>query len=128
MIVLDTHALLWWVSRPAALGSKGRRAVDAADRLGVSAISFWEIATLVRKGRLELDRPLAEWIGGALALPRLEELPVTSGIAARAGAFGDDFQGDPADRLIAATALSLNAPLVTKDERLRHSPLLQTLW
>ena len=128
MILLDTHALIWWVDRPTALGRRALRAIDGASALGVSAISFWEVATLVRRGRLVLDRPVAEWVDAVLALPLVEEVPVSARIATRAGAFGEDFQGDPADRLIAATALVAGVRLVTKDERLRKNPLLETVW
>jgi len=128
MLLLDTHAWLWWSAAPARLSKRARRAIDSAESLAVSAISVWELATLVRKGRLELDRPVSEWILAALAQPGIEEIPVSSSIALLAGSFGDEFHGDPADRLIAATGLVHRAPLVTKDEALRAMPTLQPIW
>ena len=128
MIVLDTHALIWWAAAPASLSRAARRAIEGADQLGVCVISFWEISTLVRRGRLELDRPVSDWVEVALDLPKVVELPLSPAIAVRAGSFGDEFHGDPADRLIAAAALVADAALVTKDDRLRGHPMLKTIW
>ena len=128
MIILDTHAWIWFVSDPARLGRKAARAVRSARALGVAAISCWEVATLVEKGRIRLDRSPLDWIEGALALPRIELFPLTPAVAVRAAQLGPTFPGDPADRLIAATALVQSAPLVTKDERLRDAAVLPTVW
>lgn len=128
MIVLDTHAWLWHVAAPTKLGRAARAAIASADVLGVSAVSAWELATLVRKKRLELDRPVSEWIAEALAADRIEELPLTAEIALVAGSFGDDFRGDHADRMIAATALRHGAMLVTKDATLRAMSTLSSVW
>jgi PIN domain nuclease of toxin-antitoxin system len=128
VIVLDTHALIWWAAMPAMLSPAARRAIAASDELGVCTISLWEISTLVRKRRLELDRPVVQWVAEAMALPKVVELPLVARIALQAGTFGDEFRGDQADRLIAATALVAGVAVVTKDRRLRDSPLLQTIW
>ena len=126
MICLDTHALVWWTVAPSQLGGAARRAIDRADRLGVSAICFWEVALLVRKRRLELGTPFVEWSAAVLSLPRIDALPLTHEIAAAADALA--MHDDPADRFIVATARHHGASLVTKDRLLIASALVETIW
>jgi PIN domain nuclease of toxin-antitoxin system len=128
LILLDTHAWIWWVSDPDRLGKKAARAIRSSRSLGIAAISCWEVATLVEKGRIRLDRSPLDWIEDSLRLPGVELFPLTPAVAVRAAQLGPDFPGDPADRLIAATALVQSAPLVTKDERLRDIAMLPTVW
>jgi len=126
--VLDTHAWIWWAGASKKLSAKARRQIDESAKLGVSAISCWEVAMLVAKGRLELDRDVLTWIDQALALPRVELLPLTPRIAVGSVALGDDFQGDPADRIIVATARELDAKLVTRDGPIRDSKKVECVW
>lgn len=131
MSVLDTHSLVWWADATSKLSKKARQAATAAARrreLVASAISFFEIATLECRGRLKLKIPASEWFVHLRVLPELTIQPVTDEIAERAGALGDVFPGDPADRLIAATALVLDVPLITYDTKLREVPGLTTIW
>ena len=128
MIVLDTHAWLWWVSKPSELSRAARYRIRAEARLGVSAISCLEVATLVEKGRISLDRDPLEWLEQALALPKLELLPLTPPIAVKATQLGNNFPGDPADRVIVATSILESAPLVTKDSRIRNYPAVTSVW
>lgn len=129
MIVLDTHAWVWWVSEPDRLSARARAAIDYARTIGVSPVSAWEIATKAARGRLRLDRDVRVWVAQALARPRVELAALTAEIAVAAGRLGDDgFHGDPADRMIAATAIALGAELVTRDERIREHPGVRTLW
>lgn len=130
-MVLDTHVLLWWTTAPERLSARARRAMEHALRRGpltASTISLFEIVTAGRRGRLQLTISTAEWLA---ELPRILDLrlePVTTEIAQAAGALADTIPGDPADRLIVATARALNARLVTADQRLRRSGLVDTVW
>lgn len=131
MIVLDTHALIWWADASSKLSKKARQATKAEARrreLVASAISVFEIVTLERRGRLEFKVPATEWLDNLRKLPELTIHPITDEIAERAGGLGEVFPGDPADRLIAATALVLGAPLITQDTKLRGLPRLSTVW
>ena len=80
---------------------------------------------LVERKRLEFDRPALTWIRQALDLPGVELAPLTPEIAVRAAGLGADFPGDPADRLIVATALEARGPLVTLDGRLRAAGVFE---
>ena len=128
MILLDTHVWVWWAAEPKKLSARARKAVDGADEIGVSAISPWEVAMLVSKGRLELDRDVLLWIRQALALPKVSLVPLSPEIAVGSTTLDSAFPGDPADRILAATALRLRAPLVTADARLRRLASLNTIW
>jgi PIN domain nuclease of toxin-antitoxin system len=128
LIVLDTHAWIWWAAEPGKLSAKARAAIEASDTLGVCAVSCWEVAMLVAKGRLELDREVLVWLRQALALERLELCALTPQIAVGASRLPETFPGDPADRMIAATAASRRAGLVSKDARLRNLPDVRTIW
>ncbi len=130
MIVLDTHVLVWWATG-ARISARASRAVRAALREGplhVSAISVMEIATAARRGRLSFAVPVADWLRDLLRLPEIQIHAVSAHIAQVAGAFADHVPGDPADRIIVATARTLEARLLTADARLRRSVEVQTVW
>ena len=128
MIVLDTHAWLWWVSKPSQLSRTARQRIGAETRLGVSAISCLEVATAVEKGRITLDRDALPWMEEALAVPRVELLPLTPPIAFKATQLGRNFPGDPADRVIVATTILESAALITKDARIRGYSGVNSVW
>ena len=122
MILLDTHVLIWHEQGNRRLGARSRRELDVALHSGtaaVSAISFWEIGLQIQKGRLSLTTDVAAWRRDLLR-QGLVELPVEGDIATRAGLL-EDLHGDPADRLIVATALQGHR-LVTADERILAWP------
>ena len=124
VILLDTHVLVWLDEASPRLGTTTIEQIDNAFQSGevtISAISFWEVSMLVRKGRIRLDMDLAIWRSDFLE-QGLIEIPVTGEIGIRAAGF-ENFHGDPADRLIAATALQCSATLLTADERLLSSHL-----
>ena len=128
MIVLDTHAWIWWTSEPGALGRVARREIDRARKIGVPAICCLEVATLAARGRISLDRSPLQWMDDALSLPRVDLLPLTPAVAIKAAELPANFPGDPADRLIAATAILESALLITKDERMKESAVVRTAW
>jgi PIN domain nuclease of toxin-antitoxin system len=119
VILLDTHAAIWFMNNDPALGARSKAIALAAlkaDELGLSAISFWEIALLIAKRRLLWGEPVAalrEQIIGA----GLIELPLT-GTIAMAAAELKSLHADPADRFIAATAVVQDAALMTADKKL----------
>jgi PIN domain nuclease of toxin-antitoxin system len=121
--VLDTHVWMWWAGEDHRLSENARATIDASDEITVSAISVWEVATLERLGRLRLLPDVRLWVRRALALPRVSPRPVTPEVALAAGMLPPPFPGDPADRVIYATALTEGARLVTADRRIaRHDP------
>lgn len=126
MIVLDTHTLLWWASEPHRLSRRASSEIARADRVGLPAILFWEIALLARKGRIELSVPVTSWVERILQIPRCQALPLSATVAAQAD--GLDMHADPADRFIAATALHLGTPVVSKDSLLAGVKGLQIVW
>ncbi len=128
MIVLDTHAWIFLADDAKRLGKAGTRAIAKATRIGISAISLWELALLVEKKRLSIDRELSAWMNEALEDPRLEVLPLTPAIVATAHQVRGALDGDPGDRLIVATALVEGATLISKDERISESGLVPVVW
>ena len=129
VILLDTHAWIWWVSDPAKLSAKARGAIEYAGKIGISPISCWELGTMVRLGKLSLDRDTSVWVKQSLDRPRVEVAALTPEIAVRAGELEREaFHGDPADRLIVATAIESGAELVTKDRRIRGYLGVRTVW
>ena len=132
MILLDTHALIWWVSEPARIPEKARRLLDTAVErrtpIGVSAISIWEVAMLVARDRLAFTMSAELWISHVEALPFLTFRPVDNRVAMRSVQLVGFPNRDPADRIIAATALGVDATLVTADAMLRAYSPLKTLW
>lgn len=128
VIVLDTHAWIWWVAEPDKLSARAHHAIDAAEALGVCAISCWEVAMLVARRRLEFDRDILLWIRQALAVPRVTLLPLTPEVCVASVLLARKSPADPADRMIAAAALEHRASIVTKDSRLRSIPQIETVW
>lgn len=127
-VLLDSHVLLWWSVDPGRLSLKAAQAVESVDELAVSAITWFELAWLAKRGRLDSERPVGSWLE-ALA-EDVHTLPITPAIAATAAALPDSIPRDPADRLIYATAIEHGWQLVTKDRALRrhrHSRAV-TVW
>lgn len=117
-LVLDTHVWIWLNFGTPGLKPLVRRSIDEAAGRGdlrLPAICPWEVALLTSKRRLELYLPVRDWVHRALAVPGLSLAPVTPDIAVEACYLPGDFHGDPADRLIVATARVEGATLVTRD-------------
>jgi PIN domain nuclease of toxin-antitoxin system len=119
ILLLDTHTLVWWQAGGDRLSRVARRAIEGAESILVSPLTPWEVATLQRRGRLELDRDPMDWARDLLRTPGISEAPLTPAAATWAGTLQDHFPGDPIDRLLYATARDLRVPFVTKDERLQ---------
>ncbi|MFT5430011.1 MAG: PIN domain nuclease of toxin-antitoxin system [Myxococcota bacterium] len=129
VIVLDTHAWIWYVADPDRLSEPARLAIAGASSIAVSPISCWEIATKAARGKLILDRDVDVWIRQALACDRVELTPISASIATQAGLLGNSgFHGDPADRILAATAMAAGTCLVTKDAQIQAFEPVQTVW
>lgn len=126
MILLDTHVLLWLALEPRRLSAPARRALRAPRLL--ADISLREVAALERAGRVAIEGSVSAWLGDALQELDIQVVPIDVQIAARSVRIAANFHGDPADQLIAATAIELDVPLATADERLRSSPALRTIW
>jgi PIN domain nuclease of toxin-antitoxin system len=131
MIVLDTHAWIWWVSNPEMLSDTARQAIEDAVRrreLFISTISSWEVAMLVEKERLSLALDVRDWISRSEMLPFVTFVPLSAAIAVESVRLPGFPHADPADRIIVATALSLGARLVTKDEKLLRFGPARAVW
>jgi PIN domain nuclease of toxin-antitoxin system len=128
MILLDTHTWIWWVSDPSELGKKAMKALRTARRKAISAISCFEVAMLAEKGRISLSRDTLEWIEQSLVAHEIELLPLSPAACVKAMRLGEGFHGDPADRLLVATAILESAILITKDQRIRAYPAVNTVW
>ncbi|MFT3772221.1 MAG: type II toxin-antitoxin system VapC family toxin [Minicystis sp.] len=124
MIVLDTHVWIWWVQGEPRLPRTAADLITQAETtgLGVSAISCWEIAKLVERGRLVLPCPVEDWLDTALGYPGVELVPISPRIAVESTQLPGDFHDDPADQLIVATARVLDCPLMTADQKIRAYP------
>ena len=128
MIVLDTHAWIWYASEDPQLSRRAKARIRRAQALGVHPVSCWEVAMLSNKGRLKLSIEVAEWVEQALMRPKIQLLPFTPAAAIRAAGLGGSFPGDPVDRFIVGTALEIGAPVVTKDQRISGWGKIDTIW
>jgi len=129
VILLDTHVLIWAVNDSKELSRAAASEIRRARRHGgvaVSAITVWELAWLFTKGRVRAYGTVEASV--ELLLEDVAVRPITPEIAALAAQFPEDFSRDPADRLIAGTARAEGLALVTRDENMRRSPLLRTVW
>jgi PIN domain nuclease of toxin-antitoxin system len=120
-LLLDTHVLVWLLSSPEKLSEQVHTQIQQAadeDGLLVSAITPWEIAMLVAKGRLRLTRDVGEWVDAALALPGIHLAALSPTISVASTRLPWEVHSDPADRMLLATARHLGIPLVTADERM----------
>lgn len=127
MIILDTHVWIWWQSESKKLSATAFKYIEEAKEIGVSVISCWELGMLVSKGRLGLSMEVLEWIELALQNQKTNLLPITYQIAVSSTQL-HPFHGDPADRLLVATALAYQAPLISKDEKIQQSGFIQVYW
>ena len=139
MILLDTHVLLWWASGDLQrLSPQARAAIEAeieraalpgqAPGLLVSAISCWEVAMLVQRGRLALSLEVERWLAVVASIPAVRLLPLEPAVAVAATRLPEPFHADPADRFLVAQARELAVPLLSADRKIRDYPHGQSLW
>jgi PIN domain nuclease of toxin-antitoxin system len=129
VILLDSHVLIWAVADSKRLSKAAAAAVRRArrgDGLAVSAITAYEVAWQIASGRIQgygtVEASVRRFLEG------VKMWPITPEIAALATQFPDDYPRDPADRLIGATARAEGLTLITRDDRIRRSPLIRSLW
>jgi PIN domain nuclease of toxin-antitoxin system len=127
-VLLDTHVVQWWTAEPDRLSRRAVKAIEAADEVAVAAISWFELAWLAERERISVAVPIRSWLERIAVTVR--SVGITPAIASAAAALGEGFPGDPADRLIYATAVEHGWQLVTKDAALRRHrhPRELTVW
>jgi len=120
--LLDTHVWIWMVNGEEQIRKSRtlKTVMDASEkgRVGVSVISVWEIGLLVRKGRLSLLDGARHWVRAALSDDNIGLMPISDDIALRCNELPGEFHGDPADRILVATAAVMNLILITRDQRI----------
>jgi PIN domain nuclease of toxin-antitoxin system len=129
VILLDTHVLTWTIADSKRLSRAASKEIERSSRRGglaVSAITLWELALLVTRGKIQAYGTVEASV--RLLTEGVTIKPITVEIAALANQFPDDYPGDPADRLIGGTARAEGLTLVTRDENIRRSPLIRTVW
>ena len=129
MIILDTHIWVWWVHGDPALTPAHVRCIQAHEEtgLGISAISCWEVAKLVERGRLILPIPITEWYAQALGDSGIAILELSPAICIESTRLPGSFHRDPADQLIVATARVHGCPLVSMDQHILAYPHVMTI-
>jgi PIN domain nuclease of toxin-antitoxin system len=119
--LIDTHVWLWFVLGDAKLNKKMSRLIEesaAKGTLYLSCISLWAVAMLESKGRIVFSKECHAWLKDASGVPGLNIVQITPDIAIDSSRLPLEFHGDPADRIIVATARSINATLLTRDARI----------
>lgn len=118
----------WWSAEPERISRAATTALNDAEELAIAAISWFELAWMAQRERIVVTIPIRSWLDHLSA--RIRTIPLTPAIAASAVSLPSSFPGDPADRLIYATAVEHGLRLVTKDRSLRahRHPTPLTLW
>ncbi|MBL8025221.1 MAG: type II toxin-antitoxin system VapC family toxin [Fibrobacteres bacterium] len=120
-LLIDTHVWLWFVLGDQKLCKKARNLIEESTSKGMlnlSCISLWEVAMLESKGRIVFSKECNTWLHEASTMPGLNIVQITSDIAFDSSRLPSEFHGDPADRIIVATARSIDATLLTKDYKI----------
>lgn len=131
MILLDTHAWLWWVQDPDRIPTSLRRRIQEEEEAGgilVSVVSVWEIALKCSIGQLELPMDVKSWIAVAQSYPGIRMLPLSSEVALESTLLPGTFHQDPADRFLVALSRVRNIPIATADRKIRAYPFVASIW
>jgi len=133
LIVLDTHAVLWWVNGDPQLSSNAHAAIEQelwgdGGVILISAITAWEIALLLEKGRITLSMGIDDWLDTVEEIEGVRIVPVDMATAVESTRLPGEFHKDPADRMIVALARHFNAVLVTADEKINDYRHVKTVW
>ena len=131
MILLDTQAAAWLVTRPQRLSRRAAEAIrryGARNELAVASVSLMELGQMLASGEIRSTGTPLEWLRGFAARAGVAIRDLTVDIASVAAFLPPDFPGDPFDRVIAATAIVERLPLVTSDTRIRKSRVVRTIW
>lgn len=130
-VMLDTHILLWWLMGEGQLSKAQEQTLErmetSGQRFAISAISLWEIAKLVERGRISMKKSIDVFFEDLEEHPRIEISPLSPKIALESTRLGSSFPKDPADQIIAATARVLGLTLLTADQRILASQALSVL-
>jgi len=130
VILIDTHVVVWLAFEQHRLSKNARGAIDHArqngEGLAISDITLWELATLAGKDRIRLEISLESFLAEVEA--RFVVLPITGRVCVRALGLPAAYPKDPADRIIAATALVEGLSLLTADRGIRRARALRTIW
>jgi len=131
VILLDTHSLIWWVNETNRLSPSAKAAIDggtAGGRRLVSSISAWEMALLVKSGRIGFTGTVPAWLAQVQRFRPMAFIPVDNEIGIEAVNLPGEFHKDPADRIIVATARKFGAPIITADEKIRAYRHVRSIW
>lgn len=128
--LLDTHAWVWALDSWPRLPRAVQRVLSDPRNMpmGLSAISVWEFARLVARGKLRLKTPIEHWLARATEPGFVSVLPLTPDIAFRSNQLQPAFSSDPADEIIVATAREHDLTLISADDRIRAYRGVRTLW
>lgn len=121
LLLLDTHVIVWSLMQPNELSDSIIKTINSAQENGnllLSSISLWEIAMLKAKKRINIYQPIKEFLKTIVDIDGMNIVDLSSGIAAESTLLVDDFHGDPADRIIAATAIETGAIILTRDSKI----------
>lgn len=129
MILLDTCTIIWDALEITKLTPQAKKAIKRDEKeLLICDISIWEISMLIKKRRIEVDDTSSGFINLLLQSRNFFIQEITPEIAELSVNFGPEINDDPADRLIAATSIYRNAPIVTADQNLRNATIIETIW
>ena len=129
MILLDTCAIIWNALEPNKLTPKAKKAIKHdKDELIICDISIWEISMLIKRKRLIVDDTASGFVNLIIQSQNYQIRQITPEIAELSVNFGAEINNDPADRLIAATSILNNIPIITADKNLRNATILKTIW